>query len=46
VKVALFDKPSDVKGDLSVITARFYQATEEICSTGALKTPPLPEQRR
>jgi len=29
VKVALFDKPSDVKGDLSVITARFYQATEE-----------------
>lgn len=30
VKVALFDKPSDVKGDLSVITARFYQATEEM----------------
>ncbi len=29
VKVALFDNPSDVKGDLSVITARFYQATEE-----------------
>ncbi len=29
VKVSLFDKPSDVKGDLSVITARFYQATEE-----------------
>lgn len=29
VKVALFDKPSDVKGDLSVITARFYQATEK-----------------
>jgi len=29
VKIALFDRPSDVKGDLSVITARFYQATEE-----------------
>lgn len=29
VKVALFDKPADVKGDLSVITARFYQATEK-----------------
>lgn len=29
VKIALFDKPADVKGDLSVITARFYQATEE-----------------
>lgn len=29
VKVALFDKPADAKGDLSVISARFYQATEE-----------------
>jgi CRISPR system Cascade subunit CasA len=29
VKVALFDKPKDVKGDTSVISARLYQATEE-----------------
>lgn len=28
VKVALFDNPADAKGDLSVISARFYQATE------------------
>lgn len=28
VKVALFDNPADAKGDVSVITARFYQATE------------------
>ncbi len=29
IKVALFDNPADAKGDLSVISARFYQATEE-----------------
>ncbi|NVO67738.1 type I-E CRISPR-associated protein Cse1/CasA [Methanofollis tationis] len=29
VKIALYDKPADVKGDLSVINARFLQATEE-----------------
>ena len=28
VKVALFDNPADIKGDLSVITARFYRGTE------------------
>ncbi|QYZ80138.1 type I-E CRISPR-associated protein Cse1/CasA [Methanofollis formosanus] len=28
VKVALYDNPADVKGDLSVINARFLQATE------------------
>lgn len=29
VKIALYDNPADVKGDLSVINARFLQATEE-----------------
>jgi CRISPR system Cascade subunit CasA len=29
VKVALYDEPDKVKGDLSIVTARFLQATEE-----------------
>ena len=29
VQIATFDDPANVRGDLSVISARFYQATEE-----------------
>ncbi|MBP2146366.1 CRISPR system Cascade subunit CasA [Methanofollis sp. W23] len=29
IKLALYDKPGDAKGDFSVINARFYQATEK-----------------